>query len=198
MPVTVSKGSHQVPLLFLALIIPFKSFAFLDFLGEQAKKGAEAAAYVDAVSELIDEVSPTSEISDGANDLNRRAEYLRREASSLKYVSRTSKEVLLGPQWTSKRLETNIRNTTDYARKLKRLIARIAILGTDGATALNTTETNVALNDVQKNQQVLIMQNEARDLREMEKEQELAKSWADFSDNQRKLRQGGSISGKLN
>lgn len=185
-----------MPLLFLALLIPFKSFAFLDFLGEQAKKGAEAAAYADAVSELIEEVNPSSELSDGANDLNRRADYLRRETSSLKYVSRTSKEVLLGPQWTSKRLETNIRNTTEYARKLKRLIARIAILGTDGATALNTTETNVALNDVQKNQQVLIMQNEARDLREMEKEQELAKSWADFSDNQKKLRNGGGLGGK--
>jgi hypothetical protein len=72
------------------------------------------------------------------------------------------------------------------------------VLGTNGAIALNTTEANLALIQVQKNQQTLIMQNEHRNLREMEKEQEESKQWSMFSESQRKQRQtAGGVSGTL-
>lgn len=180
----------------LAFLIPTPSQAFLDFVGEQSKKAMEAAAYADAVTELATEISPNSELIEGAKDLNQRAEKLRSEASELRYLSRATKNVLSGPDWSSKRLETNIRATTDYMRRMKRLIARIALLGTDGATALNTTETNVALNEVQKNQQALLLQNEEAKIREIEREQEEKKEWSEFSKAQRKHRQGEK-SGKL-
>lgn len=185
-----------MPLLLLIVLIPIRSLAFLDFIGEQAKKAVEVAAYVDAVNDLMGEVSPSSELSENANDLNLRAEALRREASSLNYISRTTKDTLNGPNWTSKRLDHNIRATTEYIKRVKRLLSRIVLLGTDGATALSATETNAALNEVQKNQQVLIMQNEEMKLREISKEQENAKSWSDFSLNQKNIREGKPTSGK--
>jgi hypothetical protein len=174
------------------------TWAFLDFIGQQAKAAAESAAYADAVTDLVSEVSPDEELKAGARDISDRAQRLRSEASRLKYLSESTKNVLSGPDWSSKRLETNIRSTTEYVRRLKRLIAQITVLGTNGAIALNTTEANMALIQVQKNQQTIIMQNEHRNLREMEKEQEESKQWSMFSESQRKQRQtAGGVSGTL-
>ncbi len=183
--------------LLLILLISSPSYAFLDFIGEQAKKAKEVAAYVDAASDLAREVTPDQDLEKSAKDIQRRAEVLRSEASDLSYLSRSTQSILKGPDWSSRRLETNIRSTTDYIRRLKRILSQAIALGTDGVVALNTTETNVALNEVQKNQQALIMQNSELQLREMEREQEEAKRWSDFSARQRKLRNGSEISGKL-
>lgn len=185
-----------MPLLIIVLLIPVRSVAFLNFIGDQAKKAVEVAAYTDAVNDLVSEISPSSELAENANSLNLRAESLRREARSLNYITRSTKEALSGPNWTSKRLDHNIRATTEYIKRLKRLLAKISLLGTEGATALSVTETNAALNEVQKNQQVLIMQNEEMKLREISKEQESAKSWSDFSLNQKSIRERKAISGK--
>ena len=173
------------------------SFAFLDFIGEQAKKAVEVAAYVDAASELASEVSPDKDLENGAKDLQKRSEALRSEASNIRYLSRSTQTILKGPDWSSKRLETSIRSTTDYIRRLKRLLVRAAALGTDGAVALNTTETNVALNEVQKNQQAMIMQNADAQLRDMEREHEESRQWTAFSQQQRKLRNIEADRGKL-
>ncbi len=181
----------------VTVLFSVPSYGFLDFLGEQAKKAAETAAYADAVAELAGELSPDSEVSAGAKDIQKRSDRLRSESSNLYYLSQSTKNVLSGPNWSSKRLESNIRNTTDYVRRVKRLIARIAILGTDGATALNTTETNVALNEVQKNQQAMLLQNEDAKLRQLEKEQEEGKQWEEFSDRQRRQRKKEVVHGQL-
>jgi hypothetical protein len=55
----------------------------------------------------------------------------------------------------------------------------------------------VALNEIQKNQQALIMQNASLQIHEMEKEQEDRKQWAQFSDQQKKLRRQEVKRGKL-
>lgn len=186
-----------MPLFVVFFFFSSTSFAFLDFLGEQAKKATEVAAYADAVSELSHELAPDEDIKTGAKDIQRRSEAVRRESANLRYVSRSTKSVLNGPDWSSSRLETNIRSTTDYIRRFKRLIGRIAILGNEGAIALNTTETNVALNEVQRNQQTLILQNEDTRLRQLEKESEDARQWAEFSERQRRIRKSETVSGKL-
>lgn len=186
-----------MPVFIICFLFSSTSFAFLDFIGNQTKEALEVAAYVDATAELIGEISPDGELSEGAKDVKKRSEQLRTETSKARTISRTTKAVLNGPDWSSKRLETNIRNTTDYVRKLKRLIGRVAALGTNGAIALNTTETNVALNEVQKNQQAMILQNEESKIRELEREQEEAHQWANFSEHQRKLRKSEGSSGKL-
>lgn len=186
-----------MPFFILVLFIPSSSQAFLNWVGEEARRATEVAAYADAVSELAGEIAPNEELKEGAKDINARAERLRKEASNLRYISRSTQAILNGPDWSSRRLETNIRNTTDYVRKIKRLIARISILGTSGATALNTTETNIALNEVQKNQQALLLQNEDAKLLALERENEEAKQWAEFSQRQKSLRGEGKKNGKL-
>ncbi|MFP5519665.1 MAG: hypothetical protein ACLGGX_07155 [Bdellovibrionia bacterium] len=181
----------------IVFLFSVPSFAFLDFIGEQAKKAVEVAAYVDAASELASEVAPDKDLENGAKDLQKRSEALRSDASNIRYMSRSTQTILKGPDWSSRRLETNIRSTTDYIRRLKRLLIRAAALGTDGAIALNTTETNVALNEVQKNQQAMIMQNADAQLRDMEREQEESRQWTAFSNQQRKLRNKEADRGKL-
>lgn len=186
-----------MPFFILILLFSAPSYAFLDFIGDQAKKAVEVAAYVDAAAELATEVAPDKDLEDGAKDIQKRAEILRSESSNVRYLSRSTQAILKGPDWSSRRLETNIRATTDYIRRLKRLLVRAAVLGTDGAVALNTTETNVALNEVQKNQQAMIMQNADAQLREIEKEQEEARQWSAFSAQQRRFRNREVGSGKL-
>lgn len=186
-----------MPVFIVIFLFSSESFAFLDFIGQEAKKATEAAAYADAVVDLASELSPDDELKSGASDIKKRTSAVRAESSQLRYVSNTTRSVVNGPDWSSKRLDSNIRSTTEYVRRVKRLVGRIAILGTDGAIALNTTETNVALNEVQKNQQAIILQNEDEKLREVEREQEEAHSWAQFSDRQRKLRNNEAVNGKL-
>lgn len=186
-----------MPVAILILFFSIKAFAFLDFIGEQAKKTMEATAYADAVAELSAEISPNTELKEGAKDIRSRSDKLKSEASTLQFLSSSTKRTLEGPDWSSRRLDSNIRSTTEYVRRLKTLIARISALGTDGATALNTTETNVALNEVQKNQQALILQNEDAKLRKIEQEQEEARQWSEFSKRQRHLQKREAKNGKL-
>ena len=118
-----------MPVFFLVFFFSNSSYAFLDFVGEQAKKAVELAAYVDAAAELSSEVAPDKDLEDGAKDIQKRAEVLRSESSNARYLSRSTQSVLKGPDWSSRRLETNIRATTDYIRRLKRLLIRAAALG---------------------------------------------------------------------
>jgi hypothetical protein len=181
----------------LVLSSPQTAYAFLDFVGEQSKKAVEVAAYADAATELLTEISPDEDLKAGAKDVKKRSEALRSSSSEIRGLSRSAQNVLKGPDWSSKRLDTNIKSTTDYIRRVKRMLVRVAALGTDGVVALNTTETNFALNEIQKNQQALILQNADEQLRAIEKEKEEAESWDRFSKNQRSFRKNEATSGKL-
>lgn len=182
----------------VVILFPIHSFAFLEFIGGEAKKASEAIAYADTVGELMTEVSNDTEIRDGANTMRKRSETLRSEVREIQGISTSTRMVLSGPDWSTKRLETNIKSTTDYIRRVKRLLARVMALGTAGATAVNTAETNMALNEVQKNQQAMILQLEDQRLREMEKESADAKTWDQFSSKQRNIRfSKAQSSGKL-
>ena len=177
-----------MPLLIILLFLGNRAYAFLDFVGEQAKQAVEVATYIDAAAELAQEISPDKDLEEGARQIRRRAEDLRSSAAQMKSLSEATRAVLKGPDWSSRRLDTNIRATTDYIRRLKRLLSRAVALGMPGTIALNTTETNVALVEVQKNQQALIMQNADRNLRDMEKEREEVSQWSSFSQKQRSIR----------
>jgi hypothetical protein len=173
----------------ILILIPLHSYAFLDFLGGQAAKIAEAMAYTDAVSEVLSEVSNDKTMKEGSDDLKRRTQALNQELLNIEGVSYETKSIFSGPAWSSKRLDANIRSTTDYVRRVKRLLAHVALLGTQGATAFNTAETNMALNEVQKNQQAMILQTEDQRMRNLEKESRETKIWNDFSIKQRNFRQ---------
>lgn len=181
----------------LLLLIPNSAFAIFDFIGNQAQRAMEISAYVSTASDLVKEVSGNNDVEAGAKDVRKRTEALRKSNETIKHMSETSKSILLGPNWTSKRLDENIRSTTNYVKRIKSIIAKSAMLGTSGLTALNSTESNISLNEIQKNQQTLILQNEDARLRQMERENEEISKWHRFSVNQRNLREN-KARGKLN
>jgi hypothetical protein len=194
----IRQGPCRPMFIILIVCCPIlKAQAFLDFIGQQARDAAAAAAYADAVTELAGEISPDGELTTGAKDISARADKLRRDTDNLKTLSQSTQNILMGPDWSSKRLDANIRSTSDYVKKIKRVIARIAFLGTPGVTALNGTEANISLMEIQKNQQAMILQTEDSKLRLIEKEHEENKSWMEFSQKQRLLRGSGESNGSV-
>jgi hypothetical protein len=172
----------------IIILIPIQCFAFLDFIGEKAAKFAETAVYTDAVAEMLGEVTNDSGIQDGAKEIRRMSQQIKRDMGELQSIGASTKSILEGPDWSSKRLDANIRSTTDYIRRVKRLLSRITFLGAEGATAFNTAETNFALNEIQKNQQAMILQLEDQKLRNLERETQENKRWNSFTQKQRAYR----------
>ena len=142
----------------------------------------------EALLDLAGEVSDSETIKENSKEIRIRTNRLKSETKNLGYISNTTHSLLSGPDWSSKRIDKNIRATTSYIKRLKRVIARVALLGTSGAIALNTAETNVALNAVQKNQQTLMLQNQDYMLRSLEREKESANQWSSFINSQREIR----------
>lgn len=173
------------------LCLSQNSYAILDFLASQAKDTAQAVAFADAASDLIREVSPNDELKQKSSELGERAEKIASVSRELNYIDGSMNDMIHGPQWTSRRVDENIRTTSDYVRRLKHLIAEATVLGTQGSIALNTTETNLALNEVQRNQQTMILQNEDQRLSSAEKDVRDRKEWNDFLLNQKKIRSEG-------
>jgi hypothetical protein len=162
--------------------------AFLDTLAQSAKETAKAAAYTEAVSELANELDDKSPVAAAALDLARRTEKLKTDVTSVYYASEEFKSLLQGPDWSSEHLDENIRYTTRYIRRAKRLFVQLGLLGTDVATAMNTAETNSALNEMLKNQQTQILLQKEHEVDSAEKEVSKEKQWNSFIDQERKNR----------
>lgn len=187
----------KLVLIAIAIHLSSPCYAFLDFIGTQAKQAVEVAAYTDAAVDLALELTPDDDIKEGVQNLKKRSEMLRSRSSDVESLGTSVKSIMEGPDWTSKRLDTNIRSTSNYVKRFKKILLKAAALGSQGTTALNTAETNAALNEVQKNQQAMILQNEDKKLRDLEREHEETKQWDQFSKNQRRLRSREVYGGKL-
>lgn len=169
------------------------SSAILDFIAEETKGVAEAAGVVDATLDLFDEVTPDTEARNQLQEISRNTSRLRASAQNVRFLSQDTRSVLEGPKYTSNHLDSNIRATTNYVRRLKMVIVRLAALGTDAITAFTGIHTNKQLNEIQKNQQILILQNEARSNREIAKELEEAQKWELFITTQKAYRTGSVV-----
>ncbi len=66
-----------MPIFCMIFLFPLPSNAFLDFVGEEAKKAIEVSAYADAVAELAAELAPDSDLEQGAIDMRKRYEALK-------------------------------------------------------------------------------------------------------------------------
>ena len=172
----------------LILVWSCSGYAFLDFIAKKAEDVAQAAVYADAVSQLLEEIDDKNDASTELNYLRSELDKIRHETNEVSYVGTDIQRLLKGPDITSQRLDQNIRSTTDYIRRSKRMLLRSMALGTQGATALNTMETNVALNEIQKNQQIQILQIEEQKLAQAQKEHEENKNWGEFISKERAMR----------
>ena len=180
-----------LPILFsFSIVVPETSFAILDFVGQAAKDAAKSAAYVDAVGELANELTDSSEVSEGARALNERMTKIKTETQNVYFVSTEFKSLLEGPDWSSRQLDQNIRYTSRYVSRLKKLLVTLGMVGTDVATAMNTAETNGALKEVLKNQQAQLLMQKEDKVERMESEMNEKKTWDEFISNERSTRSG--------
>ncbi len=130
----------------------FHAHAFLDFMAKKSEELAKSAMYADAIAELTYEIAPDSALEKGAKQSREDSEKMRQDVQNLYYVGEDAKSIVQGPDLGSENLETNIRASTSYIRKVKSLSLKIAALGSDGLTALNTLQTNQTLEQIRKNQ----------------------------------------------
>lgn len=180
----------------ILVLLPFQSFAFLDFMGDQAKKAVEVATVIESVGSIVDDVTPNDEIKSKNEEIQNRAHEIRRKSNQVNSLNREAEYIFKNPQFGSNRIDDNIRTTSNYVRRLKQMIMKMILLGTDGATTLNTIESNMALNEIQKNQQVLILQNEERKVFEAESTIREKDEWNRFFETQRNIRKGVSSHGE--
>jgi hypothetical protein len=147
-------------ILLLALLLSLKSQAFTDFMMKKADDLAKVGVYTDAISELIGEIAPDTNLQRSAVQTRDASRKIHQEAQGLIYVGTDAKSLLLGPDIGSDSLEQNLRSSTEYINKMKSFLAKLALLGTDGVTALSTIQTNQTLEQIRKNQATEMAMNQ--------------------------------------
>ncbi len=146
------------------LLISIKSQALMDYLAKKSEDVLKTAMYADAIADLVGEITPDTELEKRAKSTRDLGLKLNQDLNNLYYIGEDTKSVLNGPDLGSESLETNIRASTNYIRKVKRLGLKVAALGTDGFTALNSLQTNDTLEQIRKNQalEIAIVQSHAQ------------------------------------
>ena len=136
----------------------------MDYLAKKSDDVLKTALYADAIADLIVEVTPDTELEKRAKSTRDFAFKVNQDMKNMYYIGEDTKSVLNGPDLSNESLETNIRASTNYIRKVKRLTLKLAALGTDGFTALNALQTNETLEQIRKNQamEIAIAQNQAQ------------------------------------
>ncbi len=173
-------------LLFLIVIFfsVSRADAMLNFLADQAKDSAKAAAYLDSARDLVNEIDESSSLASATQNLLVREKKLRTEFERGSQVGVEGSALFTPHDWTSKRLDENLRYTSRFVKRAKRLLVSTGLLGVEVATALNTAETNAALNEVIKNQQAdLLLRHEERI-----KAEERRAEWQNFIEQERMVR----------
>ena len=169
------------------------AWAIYDSIVEVGKELNEIAAVAEVVGELADEVGgDNAELSQQLSSVERESASLERGLNEIDYMGGEADSVLRGPNLASGRLSSNIRRLSDYTRKVKSLVTKFTLLGEKGATVVNGVETNISLNEIQKNQQTLSAQQERLAIlakQEMLEKKREERKWRQFALEQRRLRE---------
>ncbi len=163
--------------------------AFLSTITDTAKEAGQAAAVVGATTELLDEVTDSSETALAANKMIQEGnETLQKNVREAKYLDSEAKALYQGPDHTSRQLTNNIQNTTQFIKRAKRLLLRVGLLSPATSTAVNTAETNVQLTEMQRNQQTqtLIAKEHLDYVKKRDERDE--RQWSNFIQEQRAVR----------
>ncbi|MGZ3769350.1 MAG: hypothetical protein ACXVCP_08480 [Bdellovibrio sp.] len=142
--------------IFILSLTSFNCYAFMDFISKKSEDLAKSSLYADAVADLLTEVAPDTDLQSVAQENQVRTSKMTNDAQNLSYLSDDTKGILEGPNLGHESLDENIRASSSYIRKIKNVVAKLAVLGTDGFTALNTLQTNQTLEQIRKNQAIEI------------------------------------------
>ena len=144
-------------------LFAFKANALLDSIADTARDAAKAAAYTTAVSELASELKSGTDLAKASASLSRQTK---------------------SDDWSTAHLQDSLSYTNRFVSRARKLFLTLGLAGTDVATALNTAETNGALNEVIKNQQAeLLLKQEEKASAQGEKEE-----WRSFIERERSER----------
>lgn len=175
-------------LLIIPLLFSVKSYAILDFLAEEGKKTSEVIAYSTALSDLITEIDPNSDAGEYSKRLNTRIQSVQSELANANKIGEGTESLLEGPDLSNKRVLDNIKSLTLYLRRVKGLMVALGALGTQGAIAINTAETNRHLSEIQKNQQTQLLLLADAQVKEAERTVSQRKKWDQFLTKERDIR----------
>lgn len=137
----------HIVVIILTLIFTNESYAFLDFIAKEAKDLALVVSYTDAASELLEQFNGTEESTVTLRAVQKESERFKSMFNETVYVGKEFQSLKDGPKWNTNSLEQDIRNTTNYVRRLNHFITRAAFLGSDWSAVLGIHEVN---NGVQK------------------------------------------------
>jgi hypothetical protein len=171
--------SKYLVLLFVT-VFSWNSFAILDFLAEEGKDASELIAYSTALSDLIMELDSESSAKEHSKNLNHRIRRLDSEIKSTKSINQNATNLLEGPKLTHGRVVENINSLTRYIQRLKALMVALGALGTQGAIAINTADTNRHLFEIQKNQQTQLLMLAESQVQEAERSVAQRRKWDSF------------------
>ena len=138
--------------LLLLVFLPFDSYALFDSIVDAAKDVAEASALVDATHELLKTVDndPSNEslksLDQSLANLSKELERLNQSGKESLWIKSETEELLKIPQMSHQTLTESIRTSSQYLRRLKRLLAAIAAFP-KAAGAYAQSETVFALHE---------------------------------------------------
>ncbi len=140
------------------------AFAVFDSLAGKLDDIIEASILADSLNELSQEIQPDSQVSSSTEKVHRKTEELLknyREARDLDSDIEEISEVDLD----NKSFESNVRHTTHFVRRVKKLMVTLGVRP-KAAAAYGSFETALALNQMIKNQNEVIALMQSRYLEE--------------------------------
>lgn len=133
-------------------LYPLTSWALFDEILGAADKAAEIGALADATKELLKDVDsgstsePLDELGREADKFNQELLKLEKKARNLEWAKSEIKELRKGPDYSHQTLLESIKRTSDYLRRVKKLLASLAAFP-KASSAYSQAETTIALQD---------------------------------------------------
>ena len=155
----------------VVFLLSSPAYAILDMLSTKMDDMIDASILADSLNELSQEIIPDSQVSSATEKVKVQTDSLLknyREARDLDADLEDLGSDFTENQWSSGAFESNVRHTTHFIRRIKRLAVTLGIRP-KAAAAYGSFETALALNQMIKNQNEVIALMQSRYLQEENK-----------------------------
>lgn len=148
----------------VALLITSPAHAIFDALSSKMDDMIDASILADSLNELSQEIQPDSQVSQTTEKVNKKSEELLKTVREARDIDQDIEDV--GDfNLDQKSFESNVRHTTHFVRRVKRLMVTLGVRP-KAAAAYGSFETALALNQMIKNQNEVIALMQTRYLEE--------------------------------
>ncbi len=146
----------------IVVFISFPSYGLFDAVLEGMDKVAESSALIDATQELLKEVNPSKgnktmdSIDQELEAFNKKLFILEEKLGTAHWAKSEIHELKRGPNFAHATLTESLQRTTQYLRRLKKLLATLAAFP-KASVAYSQAETAISLNEQIKLQQASLV-----------------------------------------